>query len=112
MASEHTLEEMSLKLDTHKELITKQGKQLHDIQQTLQKLAVQDEQIGQIQREQKRLWEKMDGICGQNGALPRIERHQASCPRGQIQALWYVVIPMGLSQLALAVKLFEMVGIR
>jgi hypothetical protein len=87
------------------------GKKLDEIRDTLQHMAVQDEQIKQIQREQVKMWEKIDDLCGQGGTISRIERHQASCPRKQIQIMWYVVIPMGLTQLAMAAKLLSIAGL-
>ena len=97
-------------IDNIRQQLDSQGKKLDEIKTTLQHMAVQDEQIKQIQKEQHKMWKRLDAVCGQDGTISRIERHQASCPRKQIQTLWYVVIPMGVSQLVLAAKIVEMMG--
>jgi uncharacterized phage infection (PIP) family protein YhgE len=88
----------------HKQL-ERQNKKLETIQQTLQKIAVQEEQIRQIQSEQQALWLKMDALTATDGTITQILNYQASCPRHQIKYLWLVVIPMGLTQLTVSVKL-------
>lgn len=108
--SEQAIENIRHQLEKHNKTLERQSEKLETIQQTLQRLAVQDEQIRQMQAEQQALWKKFDVIVGSDGVLPRIEKHQASCPRKQIQVLWYVVIPLGVSHLALAAKLVEMMG--
>jgi len=104
MTDDQAMNQIHRTLDEH-------GQKLSDIQSTLQKIAVQDEQIRQIQSEQQALWRKFDSIAGANGVVSQIQQHQASCPRRQIQVMWYVVIPMGLTQLAMAAKLLTIIGV-
>lgn len=105
------IQDLKKQLERHGETLERQSQKLETIQQTLQKIAVQDEQIRQIQAEQQALWKKFDDLAGSNGVVSSIQQHQASCPRKQIQVLWYVVIPMGLSQLALAAKILSIMGV-
>lgn len=100
-----SIKQIYQQLEKHRETLERQSQKLESIQQTLQKLAVQDEQIKQIQYEQQALWRKFDAVAGYDGILHDVQNFQASCPRKQIHALWYVVVPLGLSQLAVAVKL-------
>ena len=105
MMTEQAIESIKKQLEHQKKSLDRQAEKLDSIQQTLQKIAVQDEQIRQIQAEQQALWKKFDSIAGANGVVSQIQQYQASCPRRQIQVMWYVVIPMGLTQLAMAVKI-------
>ena len=82
-----------------------QGAKLDAIQRTLSKLAVQDEKIRQLQQEQSAIWRKMDELNGPKGVITSMQKHQASCPRKQIHYLWYIVVPMGFTQLAMAWKI-------
>jgi len=111
MMTEQAIDSVKKQLEHQKKSLDRQAEKLDSIQQTLQKIAVQDEQIRQIQAEQQALWKKFDAISGANGVVSQIQQHQASCPRKQIQVMWYVVIPMGLTQLAMAAKLLEIVGV-
>lgn len=67
-------------------------RKLDGIQGTLNQIAVQNEQIVHLQGETSALWKKWDDFTRPDGELTRIVRHQASCPRGQIKFLWWVVI--------------------
>ena len=109
--TEQAIDSVAKQLEHQKKSLDLQAEKLDSIQNTLQKIAVQDEQIRQIQSEQQALWKKFDAIAGTNGVVSHIQQHQASCPRKQIQVMWYVVIPMGLTQLAMAAKLLEIVGV-
>jgi butyrate kinase len=108
--TEQAIESVKKQLEHQKISLDRQAEKLDSIQSTLQKIAVQDEQIREIQAQQQALWRKLDALAGSDGVIPRIQQYQASCPRKQIQVLWYVVIPLGLSQLALAAKLIEIMG--
>lgn len=74
---------------------------LDSIAETLKVVAVQHEQITNLQSQVSSLWEKYDAITGPKGILPSVCNFQASCPRGQIKFLWVIVIPMGISLLAM-----------
>jgi len=81
------------------------NRKLDDIQKTLQKLAVQDEQIQQLQRDQGVLWSKVNELISPKGVLASVQNHQAGCPRHQLKYLWMVVVPMGITQIAIAIKI-------
>ena len=97
-------------IDNIRQQLDSQGKKLDEIRTTLQHMAVQDEQIREIQAQQQALWRKYETLAGSDGVISEIQKYQASCPRKQIQVLWYVVIPLGLSQLALAAKIITTMG--
>lgn len=102
MADGPTLEQVSYKLDSQGELIKKQGEQLNGIQKAIQQMAVQDKEIKYLQYEQQKDRQRLDDLCSTDGVIAAMKSHQASCPRGQIKVMWYVVIPMGVTQLATA----------
>lgn len=88
---------------------------LDDIVTQLSSMKVQDEKIlhleGRVNTLEGRvntLWGCWDRLVGQEGTLSRMRDHQASCPRGQIKWLWIVVVPMGLTQLGMALTLFQL----
>jgi SMC interacting uncharacterized protein involved in chromosome segregation len=83
---------------------------LDAIHETLAKMAIQGEQIVQLSRQQDNLWRKYDKMQEeihnlQSGEIAKILAWQASCPRTTIKWIWYVVIPMGLTLLAIAANL-------
>lgn len=108
MANDPTLEQLNYKLDSHGELIKKQGQQLDGIQRTIQQLAVQDKEIKYLQHEQQKDRERIETLCATDGVISRIQNHQASCPRGQIKVLWSVVLPMGVSLLGVTYALISL----
>lgn len=73
------------KLDEH-------GRALYGIQDTLNRVAVQNEQIAQLQKDVSSLWQKWDALAGPEGTIAQIVRYQASCPRGQMRFLWWVIV--------------------
>ena len=103
MTDEQTAERIHAVLNDH-------GKKLSDIQKTLERIAVQDEQIRSMQEDIRSLWSKYDLLQGPDGTMARVTNWQASCPRAQIKFLWMVVIPMGLTNLGLALKIFSSFG--
>ena len=86
-------------------ILDKHGKQLSDIQATLQKIAVQDEQIRAIQEDVRKLELKHDQALGPGGSVSHALHFQASCPRQQLKWMWMIVIPMGLSILGVTIRL-------
>lgn len=103
---QQVVEILADKLDSLHRQQQEQGKKLDTIQTTLQQIAVQDEQIRNIQAEQRTMWAKMDSLFDPNtGALTKVQSHQASCPREQVKFLWIVTIPMGLTLIGLGIKL-------
>lgn len=86
-------------------ILDKHGTQLSEIQGTLQKIAVQDEQIRAIRQDMKEYERKLEEVQGPNGCLSQITKFQASCPRSQVKWLWWVVIPISLTQAAIGLTL-------
>lgn len=83
----------------------KLSNQLDDVRDTLNKIAVQDEQIRQLQSETRALWAKFDRITNPDGSIEEIKKFQASCPRDHIKAMWWIVIPMGVAIMGIGVEL-------
>lgn len=83
------------KLDEH-------SKALQGIQNTLNKVAVQHEQISRLQVDVQTLqtnWNRL--IEPRNGVISRMSDFQASCPRRHVRWLWVIIIPQGFALLAL-----------
>ena len=81
---------------------------LEDIADNLSVVKVQGEKILHIEERINTLWGCWDRLVGPDGTLSRMRDHQASCPRAQIKWLWIVVVPMGLTQLGMALTLFQL----
>lgn len=97
MEEDRRLQSIEKKLDEH-------GSMLKAIQQTLQLIAVQDEKIQNLHESVGTLWRKVDQVMDpKDGPVVQIQKHQASCPRGQIRALWTIIIPMGLTLIGVAI---------
>lgn len=75
--------------------------QLVEINNTLAKMAVQDEKISRLQAEISALWKKADK---QAEELALCRNWQASCPRATVSWMWCVLIPMGLGILYIIAK--------
>ncbi len=94
-----------------KEILSIHEQKLSNIADTLQRIAVQDQRIGSVEDQLRAMWKKWDMLTNpQNGTIALIRNHQASCPRNQVKALWYVVIPTQvvwiLSTISLLVKIY------
>jgi len=99
MNDDMRLQNIEKKLDDH-------GDILKSIQGTLQAIAVQDEKIRAMQVSIETLYHRMDGITDPGvGIISKIQAWQASCPRSQIKSMWYVVLPMGLTQIGILVAI-------
>lgn len=107
MDNAEAIKQISTRLDQQNELLNCQDKKLNDIQNALSQLAVQDEQINQLKKEQATMWKKFDSLIGNKGLLTKISNYQASCPRGQLKYLWFTVIPMGITQLAVTISIIK-----
>lgn len=94
MTDDHAVNRIHRILDEH-------GQKLSDIQRTLQQIAVQDEQIRTLQEDIREQKQQIDTIQGPTGCIAEIRNFQASCPRQQIKYLWWVVVPMSLTQVGL-----------
>jgi len=73
---------------------------LDAIVDTISRIAVQDERIKGVEKDISALWRKWD---------VDITAHIAQCPKEQVKWLWWIVCPMGLSLLAIAVTLIAVV---
>ncbi len=98
MMTDEAIKKIHDQLESH-------GKKLENIQTTLQHIAVQDEQIKTMRMDIQAIWKKYDAAFGPKGTIPDIQQHQASCPRNQIKWLWIAVIPFGILNLTVAVKI-------
>lgn len=97
MGEDDRLRAIEKKLDEHGEI-------LNGIRETLETVAVQHEQIRQIDGQVKELWLKYDTLVRQpDGVIPVMASYQASCPRSQIKWLWCVVVPQGLTLLGMGI---------
>jgi methyl-accepting chemotaxis protein len=72
---------------------------MDSMRKTVERIAVQDEQIKHLQGETSALWAKMDRLTANDGIITNMQQFQASCPRRHIWAMWLVVLPMGLALL-------------
>ena len=85
-----------------------QAEQLREINKTLSEIAVQNQRITSLENTLSALWKKYDSLVDPStGQIPQIARWQASCPRQQIKWVWVVTVPMGITLLAMAVKLLS-----
>jgi hypothetical protein len=101
MTEDHRLNSIEKKLDGH-------GETLCGIKDALGKLAVQSEQISNMQSQISSLWGKHDKLVDpQDGVLPKIQQFQASCPRESMKKTIYCIsIPVGIVLLALSARIF------
>ena len=73
---------------------------LDAIVEAINTIAVQDERLKQLEKHVTTLWGKWDDF---------VVPHIAQCPKEQVKWLWWIVCPMGLSLLAIAVTLIAVV---
>jgi len=69
---------------------------LDAIVEAINTIAVQDERLKQLEKHVTTLWGKWDDFM-----VP----HIAQCPKEQVKWLWFIVVPMGIALLGVAVKL-------
>jgi len=81
---------------------------LDKLTEAISTMAVQDEKLVHLTQQVSGLWAKYDRLMSDDGSLAKIRRHQASCPREQIRWMWFIVIPLGLTILGMAIGLFEL----
>jgi len=108
MTEDDAIRNINRQLQEQGRHLERQGEKLDSIQSTLQQIAVQDEQIRQLQDQQSAMWGKIDSLCASDGPLAQVRQWQAGCPRNQIKYLWVVVIPMGLTMLGTALALIKL----
>ena len=94
--------------DTIKGELKKHDEKLSEIVNTLQTIAVQNQRISSLEEQQGAMWKKWDALTDpRDGTIAIIRNHQASCPRGQMKALWSIIIPMGMAILGLLSLVIE-----
>jgi len=81
---------------------------LDKLTEAISTMAVQDEKLVHLTQQVSGLWAKYDRLISDDGTLARIRQHQASCPRDQIRWMWFIVIPMGLTLLGVALSLISL----
>jgi len=96
------MEENNKRLCSIEKKLDKHGEALQEIRDSLSAIAVQQEQITQLNSQINGLWTKWDAFTGPDGTLNDITTFQASCPRKTVRWLWLVVVPMGVALLASA----------
>ena len=79
-----------------KETQTEQRDQLRELSHAMSKLAVQSEQITNLQIQNTSLWDKYDSLVGPNGVINHIRDHQAHCPENEMHRtfrwMWKIFI--------------------
>ena len=75
---------------------------LEGMSKTLSQIAVQDNSIRHIEDDVTELFSKMNGLTNPGtGTISRMQRWQASCPRGQMKFLWGIMISLSLALLGI-----------
>ncbi len=85
--------------------LNEHSRQLIDISNTLNYIAVQKERIDEHDRKINALWRKYDEIIFPT--INELSRFQAACPKREIHILWFVIIPLALTLAGIAYKLFS-----
>ena len=76
--------------------LEEQNQRLKTIEMAITTIAVQDEKIVNLQNQVTGLWKKYDTYFSANGVIPRIQQHQASCPRNQVRYMWGAIFVTAL----------------
>lgn len=72
---------------------------LDNLAKLMERVAVQKTRLDNIEKRVDGLWDKWD-----DNIFPVIQ----SCPKEQVRWLWFIVVPMGLTQLAVAIGLMRL----
>jgi hypothetical protein len=83
--------------ETILEKLEEQNGRLKTIETAITTIAVQDEKIINLQSQVTGLWKKYDLYFSGNGVIPKIQQHQASCPRSQVKYMWGAIFITALS---------------
>ena len=84
-------------IETVLEKLEEQNLRLKQIESTVAAIAVQDEKIINLQSQVNGLWKKYDTYFSADGIIPKMQQHQASCPRSQVKYIWGAVFVTALS---------------
>lgn len=86
--------------------LTRHTQMLSTINETLSKIAVQDQRINQAEKDIAGFKDSLDKIFDpETGTIQRLSYFQATCPRNQIKWLWSIVLSTDLVLLSLAAKI-------
>ncbi len=100
MSDEDRLTNIEKKLDN-------QSTALDDIKTTLATIAVQDQRLHTLEQSNNTLWKKYDDLASPEGVIQNMKTFQASCPRATIRWVWVCLVPMGVTQILVAIGLFK-----
>jgi hypothetical protein len=67
-----------------RDTLNNHGAKLETLAEAFTKMAVQNEQIVNLQVQTNALWKKMDELTGTGGAVTQIRDHQAHCPKEEM----------------------------
>jgi hypothetical protein len=67
-----------------RETLGHHGDKLETLTEAFSKMAVQNEQIVNLQVQTNALWKKLDEMTGTNGVISKIRNHQAGCPKEEM----------------------------
>lgn len=104
--TDNEIVQIHTRLDKQSNDMDKVFDKLDEIKDTLATIAVQSERLDGHEKEIRALWKKYDEHFSPDGTVPRISNHQASCPRGQVKLMWWIVLPMGLALLSAAIRMW------
>lgn len=68
------------------EKLEEQSDRIKTIERTMAAIAVQNEKLASLQKQQSKLWEKYDSLVAPDGIIARINSFQAACPRIDLKA--------------------------
>ena len=78
--------------------LREQGARLESIETAIRQIAVQNNQIENLQSQTTEVWRKHDTLrdqysylTGPDGAISRLSAFQASCPRKQLGRIWWAI---------------------
>lgn len=94
-----------------RETLKEHTKMLAAINQTLSKIAVQDERISSLTNRVMGLEGKMNGLLDpETGTIYRISNFQASCPRKTFRLIWAIVGAQVFVLIGLGIKILQTGG--
>lgn len=90
---------VDIKIANIEKSIGKIERSLEGLAKTLADVAIQDVRIINLTTRVDACWKKLENVI-----IPIAQ----SCPKDQVRWLWYIIIPMGLTQIALSMVLIKM----
>jgi chromosome segregation ATPase len=90
--------------------LNEHGRKLDAINKTLERIAVQDEQLRKHEQEIQAIWRKYDEHL--SPCLTQIKTYQATCPRNDIDKrlsnVWWVLGTVGFGTIAMGIALLSL----